>query len=115
MRVEPLLVDGQKVADALLAETAAERRRGLLGRDTVAGAMFFPGVRSVHTIAMRFAIDVAHINRNGQVLAVQTMRPWRLGRTVREAAGVLEAAAGAFAAWGVRPDVLIKVGSWPAS
>jgi uncharacterized protein len=115
MRVEPLLVDGQKVADALLAETAAERRRGLLGRDTIEGAMFFPGITSVHTIGMKFSIDVAHIGAQGEVLRTTTMRGWRVGRTVRRAAGVLEARAGAFELWGIRPDARIKVGSWPAS
>jgi uncharacterized protein len=115
MRVEPLLVDGQLLAEVMITETAAEQRKGLLGRDTIDGAMFFPGITSVHTIGMKFPIDVAHIGAHGEVLRTTTMRRWRVGRTVRRASGVLEARAGAFALWGVRPDVRIKAGSWPAN
>jgi uncharacterized membrane protein (UPF0127 family) len=63
--------------------------------------------KSVHTIGMRFSIDVAHLDRELCVLRVTTMAPWRLGRPVRRAHSVLEAEAGAFASWGLKAgDVL---------
>jgi uncharacterized protein len=98
-----LRVNGTTIGDVHMdiANTRADRRRGLLGRDSYSGAMAFPGVKSVHTIGMRFAIDVAHVDAVGHVIGVRTMKPWRLGSYVRRASFVLEAQAGAFQRWGL--------------
>jgi len=51
---------------------------------------------SIHTMWMRFAIDVAMIDRSGRVLAVQqAVRPWRFRFGPRGTYAVLETAAGA--------------------
>lgn len=86
-----------------VAATRRARGRGLLGRDGVDGALWLPGVRSVHTVGMRFAIDVAWVGRDGVVQRVRTMPPGRVSGWSPRAAGVLEAEAGAFARWGVAP------------
>ncbi len=91
-----MLIDGLEVA-----ATPWARTRGLLGRDGIDGALWLPGVTSVHTVGMRFALDVAWIDDVGRVVRVRTMRPWRASRWVPAAAGVLEAEAGAFARWGL--------------
>jgi len=50
---------------------------------------------SIHTMCMRFTIDVAMLNRTGRVLAVhQTVRPWRLVLAPRGTHAVLETPAG---------------------
>jgi uncharacterized protein len=90
-----------------VASTRRARGRGLLGRDGIAGALWLPGVRSVHTVGMRFPIDVAWLDDDGRVLRIRTMRPWRVSRWVRRAAGVLEAEAGTFAREGVAVGTLI--------
>lgn len=96
------LVCGDRViASVEVASTPAARRRGLLGRDGIDGAMHLPGIRSVHTIRMRFAIDVVHLDGDGGVLRCTTMVPWRIGGVVRGTRSILEAEAGAFAQWGV--------------
>ncbi len=112
---ERLVVDGIDVAHAEIAATPAARRKGLLQRDSIDGAMWFPGIRAVHTMRMRFTIDVAHVGPDGRVLGMRTMKPNHLGRWNPGAAGVLEAAAGAFDTWGLRPGSKISVGSWPAN
>lgn len=84
-----------------VATTPWARTRGLLGRDGIEGALWLPGVRSVHTMGMRFALDVAWLDGDGRVRRVRTMRPWRMSRWVPGAAGVLEAEAGIFARWGL--------------
>jgi len=94
-----LLRDGRVLASLEVADTRRTRRRGLLGRDGVEGALLLPRTRSVHTFGMRFALDVAHLDGSGRVLRVATMRPHRLGRPVLGARAVLEAEAGAFARW----------------
>jgi uncharacterized protein len=98
------LVAGDTVLASL--EVAADRRsrmRGLLGRDSMNGALLLQPARSVHTMGMRFAIDVAFLSRDLEVLDIVTMRPNRIGRPRWRADGVIEAPAGAFARWGVVP------------
>ena len=41
-----------------VASTHADRVRGLLGRDGLEGGLLLPRCRSVHTMGMRFPIDV---------------------------------------------------------
>lgn len=77
------------------------RRRGLLGRAGLEGALLLPGVRAVHTVRMAFPLDVAYLDADGRVLRLHAMAPGRIGRPVWRAAAVLEAERGAFARWGL--------------
>ena len=92
-----------------LATTRTARRRGLLGRDGIHGALVVRPCRQVHTIGMRFPIDVAFCAHDGRVLRVVTMRPGRVSRIVWRARFVVEAAAGSFEQWGVRRGVVVAV------
>jgi uncharacterized protein len=92
-----------------LATTRRARRRGLLGRDGIDGALVLRPCRQVHTFGMRFAIDVAFCARDGRVLRVTSMRPGRVSRIVWRARFVVEAAAGSFERWGVRRGSTIVV------
>ncbi|WP_299532828.1 DUF192 domain-containing protein [uncultured Streptomyces sp.] len=85
------------------------RRRGLLGQDGVDGALLITPCNSVHTFRMRFAIDVAYLDRKLNVLTVRTMVPGRLGLPRLRARHVLEAEAGAMEAWGLRPGVRVEI------
>ena len=73
-----LVRDGEVLATAELAATRRERARGLLGRRGYEGALVFRKVRQVHTVGMRFTIDVAFCDGRGRVLRMVTMRPWRV-------------------------------------
>lgn len=92
-----------------IARTRTARRRGLLGRDGIDGVLVLEPCRQVHTIGMRFPIDVAFCDRAGVVLRVVTMRPGRLSRSVWRSRFVLEGPAGAFPGWGLRPGVVVDV------
>ncbi|MFF1677350.1 DUF192 domain-containing protein [Streptomyces sp. NPDC058256] len=92
-----------------LAESARARRRGLLGREGIEGALLLSPASSVHTVGMRFAIDVAHLDGKFRVLAVRTMRPGRVGLPRPRARHVLEAEAGAMERWGLRRGVRLMV------
>ena len=96
-----VLADGRRVP-LEIADSRASRRRGLLGRESaLGGALLLRPCRSVHTLGMRFAIDVAHLSGVNEVLCVRTMKTSRLGRVVWRARAVLEADAGSFVAWGL--------------
>ncbi|WEO95610.1 DUF192 domain-containing protein [Streptomyces sp. FXJ1.172] len=92
-----------------IAASYRARTKGLLGRDTVDGAMLLTPASGVHTFGMRMPIDVAYLNRRLTVVAVRTMRPGRLGLPRLGARHVLEAKAGAMAGWGLRAGVRVAV------
>jgi uncharacterized membrane protein (UPF0127 family) len=97
-----LLVNGRDVAPVMMATTARTRSKGLLGRTGLAGAMWLSPARQVHTFRMRFAIDVAHLDKSSTVIHVATMPPGKIGAWVWRGRGVIEAERGAFDAWELR-------------
>ncbi|MFH0521427.1 DUF192 domain-containing protein [Streptomyces sp. M41] len=93
-----------------IATSYRARTRGLLGRDSVDGAILLSPANSVHTFGMRIPIDVAYLDRHLKVIAVRTMSPGRLGLPRLRSRHVLEAEAGVMAAgWGVRVGVRVTV------
>lgn len=92
-----------------IATSYRARTRGLLGRDGIEGAILLSPANSVHTFRMRFAIDVAYVDRRMNVVRVRTMKPGRLGTPRLRARHVLEAEAGTMAAWGIRRGVRVTV------
>jgi uncharacterized protein len=102
---------GDVLASAEVARRARERARGLLGRDpgSVTGALVIRHCRQIHTLGMRFPIDVAFCDRDGVVLRTQTVAPWRVTRVVWRAGFVVEAAAGSFERWHLRPGDTVEV------
>ena len=105
-----LLRDGVPVAGLEIAASYRARRRGLLGRDGIEGAILLTPASAVHTVRMRFGIDVAYLTRDLRVISVVSMDRNRVGMVRVRARHVLEAEAGAFARWGVRPGAQLAVG-----
>ncbi|MDQ0715911.1 uncharacterized membrane protein (UPF0127 family) [Streptomyces luteogriseus] len=92
-----------------IAASYRARTRGLLGRDSIDGAILLSPGNSVHTFRMRMAIDVAYLDRHLRVVAVRTMRPGRLGMPRLRARHVVEAEAGVMGGWGVREGARVEV------
>ncbi len=91
--------NGNAVVKKLLtAESATDRMRGLLGRDSLSsdtGLLIRP-CRSIHMWFMRFPIDAAFLDVDLCVLKIsRNLRPWALGWAPRKTHCVLETAAGA--------------------
>ena len=97
-----LLRGGDVLAAAEVATSFGQRTKGLLGRSGYEGAMVLPKTRSVHTIGMRFPIDVAVCDRDMVVVRTTTLRPWRMSMPARGGRMVIEAEAGAFERWGLK-------------
>lgn len=119
-----LAVNGRVVAEAEIAADAEARTKGLLGRDDMKrqGGMDEKGNETdsvlvlepagwIHTLGMRFAIDVAYVDRRGRVLSVRTMKPWRVGMPRVRSRRVLEATAGSFTRWNLKAGDLVEVKS----
>jgi uncharacterized membrane protein (UPF0127 family) len=78
-----------------IAKTHWTRLRGLLG--TSAGdfgngcGLWITPCRGVHTLAMRFPIDVVYLDRSGRVVHVEhDLQPWRFSPVRLQATSVLE-------------------------
>jgi uncharacterized membrane protein (UPF0127 family) len=89
--------DGRVVCEQLLvAVRPLPRMRGLLGRKSLAGTegILLRPAGSIHTIFMRFPIDVVFLDRDLVVVAIEPeLRPWRTAAR-RGANAVVELAAG---------------------
>ncbi|MFD8716685.1 DUF192 domain-containing protein [Streptomyces sp. NPDC059629] len=92
-----------------IATSYRARTKGLLGRDGLEGAILLSPANGIHTFRMRIPIDVAYLDRRLTVIAVRTMRPGRLGLPRLRSRHVLEAEAGAMAAWGVETGTRVTV------
>ncbi len=78
------------------AATPVARARGLLGRSGLGAreALWLP-VRSVHTVGMRFALDLVWLGADGAVVRWDAdVRPGRARSCAAARGGVLEVAAG---------------------
>ena len=104
---EPLMIcrnltKGNVLASrVVLATTMAARRTGLLGRSSLAadeGMLLIP-CSAVHTIGMKFAIDVVFLDKQCSVVEVRPdIAPGALLVSCRKARSTLELAAGVAAA-----------------
>jgi uncharacterized protein len=72
---------GRVVAHTIIpAFESTSRRKGLLGRDSLAdgAAMIIAPSNAIHTFGMRFPIDVVFVRRNGTVVKIrENVLPWR--------------------------------------
>ena len=80
-----------------VADRFWQRARGLVGRRPLEGGsgLLIGPCRAVHTLGMRYPIDVAFLDRRGVVVAVyRGLRPCRRTAWHRRAAWALELPAG---------------------
>jgi uncharacterized membrane protein (UPF0127 family) len=97
-----------------IADRPWTRLRGLLGRSGLEAGqgMLFRPAGSIHTMFMRFPLDVLFCDRDLVVVGVErNLRPWRTARR-RGAKVVVELAAGAAA--GVDPGDHLFLGTMEA-
>jgi uncharacterized membrane protein (UPF0127 family) len=78
-----------------VAETHWSRLRGLLGASESdfrnGSGLWIRPCRGVHTLAMRFPIDVVYLDRAGTVVHLEhNLQPWRFSPVRMQAASVLE-------------------------
>ena len=79
------------------AFTSESRRKGLLGQESLppGGGLWIVPCEGVHTVGMRFAIDLIYLDRQRRIRKlVQNLRPWRISLCL-SAYSVLELPAGA--------------------
>lgn len=97
------------LASAHVADTFRSRLQGLIGRNGLEGALVIEHTRWIHTFGMRFPLDVAYVDIEGNVVRVDRLAANRLGRPERKAVMIVEAEAGAFERWGLKVGQRIEL------
>lgn len=101
-----------EIADRVqLAGDGPSRRKGLLGRERLAGGegLWIVPCEAVHTFWMRFPIDLVYLDRKHRVVKVRThVGPWRISASMR-AHSIIELAAGTVGKTGTSRGDLIQL------
>jgi len=93
-----------------VAERAWDRTRGLLGRPRIEGTegLLILRCSSVHTVGMRYPIDVVFLDRHGCIARiVESLGPMRMAICIG-AANVLELAAGQARRLALKPGLRLQ-------
>lgn len=78
--------------EIIYADTFFKRFKGLMGKKQFEKGMLFTDLTdsSIHTMFMRFAIDVYFIDENKTVYDKVTLKPWRFYKPKKWAKYILE-------------------------
>ena len=104
-----LVRDDRVLASAEVAVGRMAKARGLLGRDSLDGALVIGGRRSVHSFSMGFELDVAFLDKDMVVIRTLRLRRNRVTIPVWQARWVVEAEAGAFGRWELKVDDVLEI------
>lgn len=103
-----LLRQGEVLA-SLERERADGRRPVIFRRQPLVGALLVRSRRPIHTIGARRALDVAWLDAEYVVVDTCRMAPNRIGLPRRHACSILQAEAGAFERWKLRPGDRLEI------
>jgi len=84
-----------------VAESASQKVKGLLGRECLEDGqgLLFKGAGSLHTLFMRFPIDIIYANKQGKVIkTAKAVRPFKLVAAPLRCHYAIELPAGAISA-----------------
>lgn len=113
--IELMTPEGKTILRVRLANRFWSRLKGLLGLKDLPpqeGLLLEP-CRAVHTIGMKFPIDILFLSKEDLVLAVyQEVPPGRPGITVKNACKVLETAAGVTRSFPCEPGIQLVFKTW---
>jgi uncharacterized membrane protein (UPF0127 family) len=93
---------GNVIGEAIeVAESASQKVKGLLGRECLEDGqgLLFKGAGSLHTLFMRFPIDIIYTNQQGKVVkTAKAVRPFKLVAAPLRCHYAIELPAGAITA-----------------
>ncbi len=96
--------DNVLIPDVDVTANFLERFRGLMFTQSIPdsyGLMIRP-CNQIHMMNMKFPLDVIYLSEDGTILHMdENIQPWKIGKTVKHAAGVVEVNAGTCARLGL--------------
>ena len=104
-----LVAQDHVLATLEVADTWTARLKGVLGRESIEGALLIKPAFSVHTIGVRNELDVAYCDAQLRVIEVVTMAPNRVGMPRWRARQIIEAPKGSFERWGIQAGDQLEV------
>jgi uncharacterized protein len=104
-----LVRDARVLASLEIPTSRLGRAVGLLGRHEMEGAMLLRPARSVHSMGMRFDLDVAFLDADGVIIRTLRLRRNRITPPVWRARSVLEAEAGSFGHWELKIGDVVEI------
>lgn len=104
-----LVHDGTVLASLERAESLRSRTVGLLGRNEIDGAILIDKAKSIHTIGMKFPIDVAFCDADMTVIRIVTMQKHRVSKIEFNAACAIETDAGRFRHWKIEAGDQLEI------
>lgn len=104
-----LVHEGRVLASLERADSLRSRAVGLLGRRELEGALLIEKTKSVHTLGMKFPIDVAFCDEELRVIRIVTLPQQRVSKFERSAACVIETEAGRFRHWQIEAGDQLEV------
>lgn len=116
LKLQNLTKDIEVLDDIIIAESFFSRLKGLLGKkglDKGQGLVIRP-CNSVHTIGMKFSIDLAFVNEDNQVIhIIQDLKPGKLSPIIKGSKFVIEVASGEFSHDNLEIGDIIEIKSQP--
>ena len=78
--------------EIIYADTFFKRFKGLMGKKNFDYIMVFTNLTdsSIHTMFMRFEIDIYFIDKNGVIFDKVTLRPWKFYKPKKQAKYIIE-------------------------
>lgn len=74
-----------------IADTFKTRLIGLLGKDKLYNeGLLLVDCSSIHCLFMKITIDVVYLSKDMRVLYKETIKPWKVGKIVKETKHILE-------------------------
>ncbi|MCU1492651.1 MAG: hypothetical protein JWO62_415 [Acidimicrobiaceae bacterium] len=105
-----LLRQGEVLASVEIPGSLGASARAIARREAGSGgALLLCSTRLAHSIGAKFDVDVAYLDGELVVVATSCMARNRVGRPHRRARSVLEAEAGAFDRWALRPGDRLEI------
>jgi uncharacterized membrane protein (UPF0127 family) len=98
--------------NVIVADSALKRMKGLLGKRKIeeGESIWIKPCKGVHTVGMRFPIDVIFLDKSNVVMAIRkNLLPNRITRLYLGAAGVIELSAGGLSATNTEVGDVIQI------
>lgn len=76
----------------IVADTFKEKLIGLLNKSSIDEdeGLLLRNCSSIHCLFMKFPIDAVYLSKNMEVIYKETVKPWKIGKIVKNVCHVLE-------------------------
>ncbi len=80
------------LSNVIIADTFFSRFKGLLGRKSINTdeGLLLKNCSSIHCFFMKFTIDAVYLSEDMEVLYKETIKPWGIGKIIKNTRHILE-------------------------